>query len=81
MKELSSYQPLSELEEMRTLTGTVAIGTGEEDENERYFTSQIGYFRVQGEILEKLNLHLKSFYKNMQEACESLEDAQKDFHL
>lgn len=79
MKELSSYQPSPYIEEMKTFTGNVVIASGEEDENEKYFTNISNYFRIQGQLFERLNFNLKSFYNNITQACTSLEDIQKDF--
>lgn len=79
MKELSSYQPSPYIEEFKTFSGTVTISSGEEDENEKYFTNINNYFRIQTQLFDRLNFNLKSFYNNLGAACTSLEDVQKDF--
>ena len=51
MKELSSFQPSPYIEEMKTFSGNVVIASGEEDENEKYFTNISNYFRIHVEKL------------------------------
>lgn len=79
MKELSSYQPSPYIEEFKTFSGTVTISSGEEDENEKYFTNINNYFRIQTQLFDRLNFNLKSFYNNLSNTCTNLEDVQKDF--
>ena len=79
MKELSSYQPSPYIEEFKTFSGTVTISSGEEDENEKYFTNINNYFRIQTQLFDRLNFNLKNFYNNLANTCANLEDVQKDF--
>ena len=78
MKELSSYRPSLYVEEFRTFCGTVNIANEEED-NEKYFTNIINYFRIQDQLFERLNMNMKRFYVSMNDAGEALASAQKDF--
>ena len=79
MKELSSYQPSPYIEEFKTFSGTVTISSGEEDENEKYYTNINNYFRIQTQLFDRLNFNLKNFYNNLANTCANLEDVQKDF--
>lgn len=77
MKELTTYQPSTYIEEFKTLTGTVIIS--EEEENEKYFLNIYNYFKLQTQLYDRLNYNLKNYYMNIMTSCEFLEDAQKDF--
>ena len=79
MKEFSSYSPSPYIEEFKTFSGTVTISSGEEDENEKYFTNINNYFRIQSQLFERLNFNLKGFYNNLAATCSCLEDIQTDF--
>lgn len=80
IKELSTYQPSNYVEEMRTLDGKIAISI-DDQMNEKYFVNINNYFKLQYQVLERLNENLKSFYKKINSAVVSLEDVQKDFEL
>ena len=78
-KEFSTQQPSSYVEEYKTLDGKVTIS--HDEGNEKYFTNINKYFRLQGQILDRLNFSLKMFYNNMIMVTESLKDVQKNFEI
>lgn len=78
-KEFATQTPSSYVEEYKTLDGKVTIS--HDEGNEKYFTNINKYFRLQGQILERLNFSLKQFYLNMVAVSESLQDVQKNFEI
>ena len=78
-KEYSTQQPSMYVEEYKTLDGKVTIS--HDEGNEKYFTNINKYFRLQGQILDRLNFSLKMFYNNMNLVAESLQDVQKNFEI
>ena len=78
-KEYTTQQPSAYVEEYKTLDGKVTIS--HDEGNEKYFTNINKYFRLQGQILERLNFSLKMFYNNMIQVAESLQDVQKNFEI
>ena len=50
-------------------------------EMKKYFININKYFRLQGQILDRLNFSLKMFYNNMIQVAESLQDVQKNFEI
>ena len=78
-KEYSTQQPSMYVEEYKTLDGKVTIS--HDEGNEKYFTNINKYFRLQGQILDRLNFSLKMFYNNMNQVAESLQDVQKNFEI
>ena len=78
-KEYSTQQPSSYVEEYKTLDGKVTIS--HDEGNEKYFTNINKYFRLQGQILDRLNYSLKQFFNNMIMVTESLKDVQKNFEI
>jgi len=78
-KEYSTQQPSAYVEEYKTLDGKVTIS--HDEGNEKYFTNINKYFRLQGQILDRLNFSLKQFYNNMCMVAESLKDVQKNFEI
>ena len=78
-KEYTTQQPSSYVEEYKTLDGKVTIS--HDEGNEKYFTNINKYFRLQGQILDRLNFSLKMFYNNMIQVAESLQDVQKNFEI
>ena len=78
-KEYSTQQPSMYVEEYKTLDGKVTIS--HDEGNEKYFTNINKYFRLQGQILDRLNFSLKMFYNNMTQVAESLQDVQKNFEI
>ncbi len=91
MKELSSYLPSKYIEDFRTFNCQVEISTEQSNDNgemndlknptENYYTNIKSYFKLQTNLLERLNYNLKNFYKNMKVCCKNLEDVQKDFEM
>ena len=79
MKEYSSYQPSTYLEEFKTLDEKVVIS--HDEGNEKYFTNITKYFRLQTQIMDKLNFNLKQFYNNMSLAADNIGDAAKNFEI
>ena len=79
MKEYTTQQPSAYVEEYKTLDGKVTIS--HDEGNEKYFTNINRYFRLQGQILDRLNFSLKMFYNNMNLVSESLQDVQKNFEI
>ena len=78
-KEYTTQQPSAYVEEYRTLDGKVTIS--HDEGNEKYFTNINKYFRLQGQILDRLNFSLKMFFNNMNQVAESLQDVQKNFEI
>ena len=78
-KEFSTQQPSSYVEEYKTLDGKVTIS--HDEGNEKYFTNINKYFRLQGQILDRVNFSLKQFFNNMCLVAESLKDVQKNFEI
>jgi hypothetical protein len=62
-KEYSTQQPSAYVEEYKTLDGKVTIS--HDEGNEKYFTNINKYFRLQSQILDRLNFSLKQFFNNM----------------
>ena len=58
-KEYTTQQPSAYVEEYKTLDGKVTIS--HDEGNEKYFTNINKYFRLQGQILDRLNFSLKQF--------------------
>ena len=56
-KEFTTQQPSQYVEEYKTLDGKVTIS--HDEGNEKYFTNINKYFRLQGQILDRLNFSLK----------------------
>ena len=78
-KEYSTQQPSAYVEEYKTLDGKVTIS--HDEGNEKYFTNINKYFRLQGQILDRLNFSLKMFHNNLNLVAESLQDVQKNFEI
>ena len=78
-KEYQSQIPSSYVEDYKTLEGKVIIS--HDLGNEKYFTNISKYFRLQGQIFQKLNLSLKNFYNSMTAVCNHLEEVHKYFEI
>ena len=59
MKEYNSFQPSNYVEEYKTLDGKAIIS--HDEGNEKYFTNISKYFRLQSQLLSKLNFNIKLF--------------------
>ena len=77
MKEMTTYQPSPYAEDLKTLTGKLTVV--DDEENEKYFVNITNYFRLQGQLFDRLNYNMKNFYENISAACLNLEEVQKDF--
>ena len=80
MKELSSYIPSQYVNDVKTIDGKLLISC-DDDQNEKYYLNINNYFKLQSQLLGRLNNNLKLFYKKMKEALTHLDDVQKDFDL
>ena len=78
-KEYQSQIPSSYVEDYKNLEGKVIIS--HDVGNEKYFTNINKYFRLQGQIFQKINLSLKNFYNSMTAVCNHLEEVHKYFEI
>ena len=78
-KEYQTQIPSSYVEDYKTLEGKVVIS--HDEGNEKYFTNISKYFKLQEQIMIRLNLSLKNFYNSMTEACNNLQDVHKNFDI
>ena len=78
-KEYSTQVPSSYVEDYKTLSGKVTIS--HDEGNEKYFTNINKYFKLQGQIFQKLNFSLKQFYNCLSTACTHLQDVHKHFDI
>ena len=79
MKELSSYQLSSYVNEYRTFDGEITIDMPDEGEKERYFTNITNYFKIQSQLFDRLNSNFKTLHKSLINSCYALNDIQRDF--
>ena len=81
MKEMSNFPaPPLYIEDIKTLNGKIKISI-DNSLNEQYFGNVQNYFKLQNQLLEKLNEDLKFFYKSLNAAVSNLENVQKDFEF
>ena len=81
MKEMSNFPaPPLYIEDIKTLNGKIKISI-DNSLNEQYFANVQNYFKLQNQLLEKLNEDLKFFYKSLNAAVSNLENVQKDFEF
>jgi hypothetical protein len=81
MKEMSNFSaPPLYIEDIKTLSGKIKISI-DNSLNEQYFGNVQNYFKLQNQLLEKLNEDLKLFYKSLNSAVSILENVQKDFEF
>ena len=78
-KEYATTQTSSYVEEYKTLDGKAVLSFDEG--NEKYFNNINKYFRLQGQIFERLNFSLKIFFNNMKTVAESLQNVEKNFEI
>ena len=78
-KEYQTQVPSSYVEDYKTLDGKVIIS--HDEGNEKYFTNISKYFRLQGQIFQKLNFSLKNFYNSMNDVCDHLEEVPQYFEI
>ena len=79
MKEYTSYQPSTYVEEFKSLDGKVIIS--HDEGNEKYFINISKYFKLHTQILDKLNFNMRQFYTNLSNAAENLGDIAKNFEI
>ena len=77
IKELNSIVPSQYCEDLKTLSGKLTVLY--DDYNENYYTNLNNYFKLQYQVLTRLNYNMKNFYRNITMACMNLEEVQKDF--
>ena len=78
-KEYATTQTSSYVEEYKTLDGKAVLSFDEG--NEKYFNNINKYFRLQGQIFDRLNFSLKIFFNNMKTVAESLQNVEKYFEI
>ena len=76
-KEYHSTNLSPYVEEYKTLDGILTISSDEK--NERYFRNTSTYFRLQANILDKVNDNLKALNHNMKTVCELVKAIQENF--
>ena len=77
MKELNNIVPSQYCEDIKTLSGKLTVLY--DDYNENYYTNLNNYYKLQYQVLTRLNYNMKNFYRNMTIACMNLEEVYKDF--
>ena len=77
MREMTTFQPSPYAEDLKTLTGKITVV--DDQENEKYYVNINNYFKLQGQLFDRLNYNMKNFYVNVSAACTNLEEVQKDF--
>ena len=81
MKEINNLpSPPMYIEDIKTLSGKIKI-FNDNSLNEQYFSNVQNYFKLQNQLLEKLNEDLKLFYKTINASVTHLENVQKDFEF
>ena len=81
MKEINNLPlPPMYIEDIKTLSGKIKI-FNDNNLNDQYLSNVQNYFKLQNQLLEKLNEDLKFFYKTMNAAVTNLENVQKDFEF
>ena len=77
IKELNNIVPSQYCEDIKTITGKLTVLY--DDYNESYYTNVNNFYKLQYQILLRLNYNMKNFYRNMTMACMNLEEVYKDF--
>ena len=77
IKELNSIVPSQYCEDLKTISGKLTVLY--DDFNENYYTNLNNYYKLQYQVLTRLNYNMKNFYRNMTMACMNLEEVYKDF--
>ena len=77
IKELNSIVPSQYCEDLKTISGKITVLY--DDYNENYYTNLNNYYKLQYQVLTRLNYNMKNFYRNMTMACMNLEEVYKDF--
>ena len=78
MKELNSYTPSHNFDDIQTLSGKLNI-LDEDYASDKYLTTIGNFCKSQKNLFNKLNISLKSYFENISLACQSLEEISKSF--
>jgi hypothetical protein len=76
-KEYQTRTPTQYIEEYKTLDGIITISL--DPKNENYFTNINKYFKLQDEVLDKVNENLKNLNHNMKTIREIIQEIHKNF--
>ena len=79
IKEYQNEVLSTNVTDYRTLDGKLKISISES--NEKYFENIRKYFKLQDEIMGKLNLSLKNYFNSLYNVCDHLKDVQKNFEI
>jgi sorting nexin-7/30/sorting nexin-8 len=77
IKELNNIVPSQYCEDLKTIPGKLTVLY--DDFNENYYINLNNYYKLQYQVLTRLNYNMKNFYRNMTMACMNLEEVHKDF--
>ena len=77
IKELNNIVTSQYCEDLKTISGKLTVLY--DDYNENYYINLNNYYKLQYQVLTRLNYNMKNFYRNMTMACMSLEEVHKDF--
>ena len=77
IKELNNIVPSQYCEDLKTISGKLTVLY--DDFNENYYTNLNNYYKIQYQVLTRLNYNMKNFYRNITMACMNLEEVHKDF--
>ena len=77
IKELNNIIPSQYFEDLKSIEGKINILN--DDFNENYYININNFFKLQYQILNRLNYNFNGFYKNIIMACKNLEEVHKDF--
>ena len=77
MKEINSFTPSNFVEDVKNFDGIVKLI---EDNNNQYYKNISNYFKLQSQVLDRLNYNLKQYYYNISAACMNLDEVYNDFN-
>ena len=77
MKEINSFTPSNFVEDVKNFDGIVKLI---EDNNNQYYKNISNYFKLQSQVLDRLNYNLKQYYYNISAACMNLDVVYNDFN-
>ena len=77
MKEINSFTPSNFVEDIKNFDGVVKLI---EDNNTQYYKNISNYFKLQSQVLDRLNYNLKHYYYNISAACMNLDEVYNDFN-
>ena len=77
MKEINSFTPSNFVEDIKNFDGVVKLI---EDNNSQYYKNISNYFKLQSQVLDRLNYNLKHYYYNISAACMNLDEVYNDFN-